>query len=226
MGKNRVTIHKNHILLSLIFCIALYLRLDNLGGHGYFIDEALFIGMVQHPSSQELIPSLIGKLSNTDDEFSTRLPFAIAGSLTVLALYWVIKNKDIALLIALLYAVMPILVFWSRLARPYAYAGLFVVLAWRYPKVMPLAILCTPIAIVGVNLTKIRENWKVYMFMVAVCVLIYFMRDDWNRGHFTMSNVLSSTRWMYIPCLTGLLYIGEILYAITRKRVTVQRRGG
>jgi hypothetical protein len=86
--------YKNYILLALIFCLALYLRLDGLGSHGFFMDECLFIGMVQHPSTQELIPSLIGRLSNTDDEFSTRLPFALAGSLTVLALYWVIGYDD------------------------------------------------------------------------------------------------------------------------------------
>jgi hypothetical protein len=132
------------------------------------------------------------------------------------------NDKNIALLVALFFAVFPLFVFWSRMVRPYAFAGLLVVLAWRYPKMMLGAILCTPVAIVGVNLTKIRNNWRIYLFMVAICVLIYFMRDDWNRGHWSVDNMLVSTRWMYIPILTGLLYVGEICgrtYSIFERRL-------
>jgi hypothetical protein len=201
---------RNYIFLALIFILALYLRTESLGGHGFWIDECLYIGMVQKPSTQEFIPSIMGQLSNTNNEFSVRLPFALAGVFTVISLFWVTKNKDIALLIALFYAVCPLFVFWDRMARPYSMAGLLMVIAWRYPVAMIGAIFCTPIAMIGLNLTKIKTHWMGYLSLIIIVVNIYFLREDANRGHFQIQNILNSSRWFYLPCLTVLLYLGHI----------------
>lgn len=198
-----------YLWLILIFCYALWIRTENLGGHCFWIDETLYIGMVQNISTQELVPSLIGKLTNTNDEYSTRLPFAIAGSLTVFAIYFVLKNKKIALLIGLFYAVCPLFVWWARLARPYAFAGLFMVIAWRYPLAMIPSILCTPISMLGLNLTKIRKYGKWFIGILIFTILVYFMREDYDRGHWEIQNILDSTRWAYLPSLAVLLYIGD-----------------
>jgi hypothetical protein len=210
---------RRYIFLSIIFLLACFLRFSELGKYGFFIDECLFIGMTQHISTQELVPSLIGQLTDTNDEFSTRFPFALAGSLTVLALYWVIKDKKIALVLALFYSVFPLFVFWSRLARPYAFAGLLVVLAWKYPKVMLLAVFCTPIAFIGVNLTKINEHWKLYLSFLIVMIIIYFLRADYARGHWNIQTVLYSTRWWYLPSLVGMLYCAEFYQYLCKLRI-------
>jgi 4-amino-4-deoxy-L-arabinose transferase-like glycosyltransferase len=211
---------RRYIFLSIIFLLACFLRFSELGEYGFFIDECLFIGMTQHISTQELVPSLIGQLTDTNDEFSTRFPFALAGSLTVLALYWVIKNKDIALVVALFYAVFPLFVFWSRLSRPYSMAGLFLVIAWRYPFAMIPAMFCTPIALIGLNLTHIRKKY-IYLIIIAIC--IYFLREDANRGHFTIQNILYSTRWHYLPSLVGLLYTAEFIQYVRSFRLTAKK---
>lgn len=200
---------KNYIFLFIIFLIALYFRFENLCGHGLWIDECLYVGMVQNISTQELVPSLIGKLFSTDSEFWIRFPFAFAGSLTVLALYYAIENKKLALLIALFFAVCPLFVWWGRMARPYSIAGLFLALSWKHPLWMIPAVLSTPISILGLNLFKIKKYWKIFLFLCIGCIVIYFLREDHARGHWEVENILTSTRWFYLPSLTVLLYSGD-----------------
>ena len=86
------------------------------------------------------------------------------------------------------------------MARPYAVAGLFLVLSWRYWWIMIPAVMTTPIALVGVRLNK----WT--LGFVALGILFFFIRPDASRG-WSMYLLEVSSRFWYLPALTLILYI-------------------
>jgi len=86
---------------------------------------------------QEHLPVMIARLFHLQSEFWIRFPFALAGSLTILAVYHSVQDKRFAILAAMIVAVCPLFVFWSRMGRPYAMAGLFVALD-QPPVVVPM----------------------------------------------------------------------------------------
>ena len=190
---------KNDILLlSFITLIAGYLRFRGLGGNPLWIDEVGFGFLVQNGGNQEFIPKWFGQLFGLHSEFGLRFLPALCGTLTVPALYVVADKYKLES--ALFVAVFPLFVFWSRMARPYAVAGLFLVLSWRYWWMMIPAIMTTPIALVGVRLNK----WTVGL--IGIGVLLFFIRQDAFRG-WSIGQLVVFTRWWYLPALTLFLYI-------------------
>ena len=107
-------------------------------------------------------------------------------------------------------AVFPIFVFWSRVARPYAFAGLFLVLGWRWWIFYIPAILTTPISLIGLNLWKLKEGkYRIYYAaLLLLAVGIYIIRPDVAKtGDFIDPAFLfAQKRFWYLPMLTGLLY--------------------
>lgn len=170
------------------------LRFYNLGGPPLWIDEAL-LGC-GYLTNQEFL----GNLLVVHSDFWLRFPYALAGTLTIPASYLVLKNKNTW--VCWVIAVFPLFVFWSRLARPYALAGLFVVLAWRWWWMMGVALLSTPIALLGI---KLRKHWGLLVF-IAVATLFYFIRPDIQEKSFTLDFFLEQPRLWYVPLLAVLLY--------------------
>src|SRR5271169_278831 len=142
------------ILLSVITLVAGYLRFHGLGADPLWVDEVGFGYLVQNGGNQEFIPKWFGQLFRLHSEFGLRFLPALCGTLTVPAIYFVVDKYKLES--ALFVAVFPLFVFWSRMARPYAVAGLFLVLSWRYWWMMIPAIMTTPIALVGVNIFKLN----------------------------------------------------------------------
>jgi len=105
-------------------------------------------------------------------------------------------------------------VFWSRLARPYSAAGLFVVLGWRWAWFYIPAIATTPIALIGVRI------WKQSKYVLATAfiggLIFYFMREDSGRA-WTIRNALASSRFFVIPTLVSVLYFFD--YVLKGKEV-------
>jgi 4-amino-4-deoxy-L-arabinose transferase-like glycosyltransferase len=192
-----------------------YLRFANLDLLPFWIDEVLFIRFIESPP-QEFIPVYLAKILCLEGEFEIRFPFALAGTLTIPALYYVAKNKDVGALLSMLVAVCPLFVFWSRLARPYAFAGLFVVLGWRFWPCYFVAMLTTPISVIGFRLPEALKSRKMALVGVALaCVagLTYWIRPDIGRTEdfLSLHFLFNAKRIWYIPLLVMALYCSEYI---------------
>ncbi len=196
------------ILLG-IFCLGSFLRLSHLGDPPLWIDEALFASWIKSVPRQEIITQLLARFLPTD-EFWLRLPVAVAGSITIPVFYWVTGRGFKSLYGAALLAVFPIFVFWSRLARPYAFAGLFIVLGWRWWGFYIPAILTTPMSIIGLNFLRMKE--KRYRYYSAALILlsfaVYLVRPDVKKVGDLMEPgfLILQKRFWYVPILTLMLY--------------------
>jgi uncharacterized membrane protein len=179
--------------------VGMCLRFINLDANPLWMDEALLgCGYLTH---QEFI----GNLLVVHNDFWLRFPYALAGTLTIPAIYIVLKHKN--LWVCWFIAVFPLFVFWSRLARPYALAGLFVVLAWRWWWMMIPALLQTPAALLGLRFAK-----KFYVLgLVVVAVCVYLVRPDSDGRFFDTSFLFYNPRIWYVPTLAGLLYLCDYL---------------
>lgn len=104
---------------------------------------------------------------------------ALTGTLTIPAVYFVLKDKNTALYGSIIVAFCPLFAFWSRMARPYSFAGLFLVLGWRYAWFYVVAIAATPIALVGVKV--FNQKWTVLVSAVIGSAILYFIREDSER---------------------------------------------
>ena len=186
------------IIVSAITLIAGYLRFHGLGDNPLWVDEVGFGFLIQNGGNQEFIPKWFGQLFGLHSEFGLRFLPALCGTLTVPAIYSIADKYKIES--ALFVAVFPLFVFWSRMARPYAVAGLFLVLSWRYWWMMIPALMTTPIALVGLRLNK----WS--LGLACIGVLLFLNRPDAFRG-WSISQLGVFTRLWYLPALTLILYI-------------------
>lgn len=196
--------NKTTIWLIAATLLGAFLRFNHLTLQPIWMDEALLGGGFL--KQQEFI----GNLLVVHSDFWLRFPYALAGTLTIPASFYVIKNKQIAIIAAFFIAVFPLFVFWSRLARPYALAGLFVVLAWRYWWFMFPAILTTPAALLGWHISK--RYWQ-FAALAALAFFLYYIRHDVQGGsdfiniHFLSTN----PRTWYVPLLICILYFSDYL---------------
>ena len=198
----------------------MFLRFYDLGAKGLWVDEALFAFMVKEGNYiQETVPVFISNILGFHSEFWLRSISAFFGTLTIPAIYIVVKERKLSA--ALIVAIFPLFVFWSRMARPYALAGFFVVVGWRYWWAYIPALLTTPISLVGIRFV----NWKLTgrtKILIALSILIavaviYLVRPDAGR-HWTIQQVFHSSRWFYVPFIAVLLYIFDYLLPILDRR--------
>lgn len=194
---------KQYNSLILITFLGFLLRFIGLGDRPLWVDEAIYAFLIQDGATQEFTTVFIGWLFGLRSEFELRLMSAITGTLTIPAIYFVLKNKDTAIYASMFVAVFPLFVFWSRMARPYSFAGLFVVLGWRYAWCYVVAIATTPIALIGVRV--LNQKRTVLISALIGGVLLYFLREDSGRD-WTIQQALTSSRWFYLPTLAGILY--------------------
>lgn len=179
-----------------------------------WIDEVLFGVWVRDGGySQEFIPIWIAQIFGAHTEFGLRALSATCGTLTVPAVYWVTRRWESALLVS----VFPLFVFWSRMARPYAVAGLFVVLAWKHWAWYIPALLTTPVSLIGVRVTKrfLVEKWYWVALLAIGALVFFFIRPDWERFDF---GYWKHSRLWYIPALAGVLYLSEFVESRVRRK--------
>jgi predicted membrane-bound mannosyltransferase len=204
-------VQKNKIqyLVWAVFALGAYLRCAHLGAPPLWIDEALFADWVRGVPHQEYLTVGLGKLL-PDSEFYLRLPVAICGSLTVLFFYYHTGGGWKSFYGSVFVAVFPIFVFWSRVARPYAFAGLFIVLGWRWWGFYVIAILTTPVALLGLNIVRLREKRfrYIYPLMAVLAFAVYYIRPDVKKvgDFFDIPFLVNEKRIWYVPILTCLLY--------------------
>lgn len=216
--------NKQTIILLILFLLGSFLRFNYLDNKPLWIDEVSFVNEASKPDiwNREIIPAMIQYTFHFNNEFWIRFPFALAGSLTILAMYLAIKDKNIALIACTIIAVHPLFVFWSTLARPYSFAGLFVVLSWidkiRFP-MMSIGLMTTPVAIFGLKIKKPKDIVGYIEYATFIILLIggFLLRQDVKKdslgifysGWLGKDFLIHARRIYYIPI------IGIILYTFT-----------
>jgi len=201
---------KNYHWLLLITFIGFLLRIIGLGDKPLFIDEALFYFYVQDGgANQEFTTVFIAQILGLNTDYQLRMISVIAGTLTIPAVYFVLKDKSTAIFASAFVALCPLFVFWSRLARPYSFAGLFVVLGWRWAWFYIPAIATTPIALIGVRIWKQSKYVLATAFVTAV--ILFLIREDSNRN-WTIQNAINSSRFFVIPMYAMVLCAFDYLF--------------
>lgn len=202
---------KEIIILICLTIFGGFLRFAN--SYSLWVDEAWF-GFLAHDSAitQEFIPAYFVNLLGLKSDFGLRFLSMLCGTLTIPGIYYVTKSYRLE--IAAFVAVFPLFVFWSGMARPYAVAGLFLVLSWKWVYFMIPALLTTPIALIGLKVFRQKKYILVLIFIIAG--VLYFMRGDSDRA-WTFAQFLTSSRWWYLPALAIILYFDEATYRAKRK---------
>jgi len=134
------------LVLSAIVILGFVLRFLDLGKESLWLDEAVTyyntnstsIGDVWTAAYNDRSPplhfiALWGVRLFGSNEFWLRFPSAIAGTVTIIVIFFVareIANEKVGLISALLLAVSPFHIFYSQEARFYAFAVLFVAVAY------------------------------------------------------------------------------------------------
>jgi hypothetical protein len=192
------------------------LRFIRLGHEPLWVDEVILTQLVNAPgwSLQELPYVLLLRAlppAGLHSEFVLRLPAALFGTLTIPALYAVLPLKRFAVLAAWFVALCPLFVFWSRMARPYAMAGCFLVLGWRWWPCSVVAILTSPMAVLGINpdLWRRPSQRFAFVFLVVLGLVFFYVRPDRDRGFFQWRFLTHASRIWLIPSLVALLHLGS-----------------
>ena len=194
-----------YISIILITLFGGLLRFYDLDLRPLFVDEALFGLWVRlEIPNQEWLPIILTRLSQTE----LRFLFALSGTMTIPAIYFVVKNYKLQS--AIIVALFPLFIFWSRMARPYAMAGLFIVLGWRWAWFYVPALLTTPVAVAGVRI--IRQKWFIPVIAFITAYILFEIRIDTERFTENAAGIdmmKYSSRFWYIPALALLLYFFE-----------------
>lgn len=160
---------KEYVYLLIVTLVGGLIRFWSLGVNPIWIDEGIFAHYCRDCMYLQEYTTvwLVRTLGLYGNEFNLRFIFALAGTLTIPAVYFVTKYNKLQL--SLLAAVFPLFEFWSRQARPYAFCGLFMVLGWRWWYMSIIGIVTNPLSVIGI---KFLKN-KIWVTSVSVIVTLY-----------------------------------------------------
>ena len=215
--------YKSIWILAGITFLGGLLRFMWLGDRPLWIDEVIFFNIAKDGLwNQEIIPAAIQWLFRPESEFWIRFQFALAGTLTIPAVYYVLREDKVTGLVAALFvATFPLFVFWSTLARPYAFAGLLAVLAWNI-KIhwLFLALILTPFSIVA---WRPRKNMVESACVIILVVLLLIYRKDVGKDFTNAQFWLNARCIYYIPALVIVLYFGKYVLMPLRHKALLQK---
>lgn len=197
-------------LLCLFTALGLFLRCEGID-RPLWVDEALFASWVGEVPHQEFLPVALAGLFGVHPEWVLRLPFVLSGTLTIPALWYILKDKAHAWTVVLFIAIFPLFVFWSGLARPYAMAGLFSVLSWRWRYFQVLAVLCTPLALIASPPLSLRD-WRALIpvgLSIFIALVSFSLRGDTGRDFLDATFLHNASRLHYLPALALCLWVGR-----------------
>jgi len=195
--------------LILLIISAFYARFQKIDRY-LWTDEAQYAIMIDGVGeTRNIVPLFISKLQAPDTIQQLRHPFIFFSVMSVLAVWFVLKDKRNALIVASVLALAPIFVYWGTMARPYGVALFFLVLGWRYPVFYLLAIFTTPYALLGINLWRIKERWIYYLILLVIAVIYYYSLNVSNYSHFNMGFLLNAKRLWIIPLCSLMLHSAD-----------------
>lgn len=205
---------KNYIYLSVLVIIGGVLRLKYLF-EPLWIDEVLFYNWVTNGTTQAFVPVYLVKLYSLivdiKDPVLLRLPFLLCGLATIPSSWIMFKDKYVKIFIAATMACFPLFVFWSSIAKIYVFAWLFIILAWKWQRFYIPLILTTPLGLVGVNLFKLKKNWKIYLLCVGLVVVMFTLRTDTQRNFLKWEFLKHAKRIWTLLVVSGLMYFCQFI---------------
>lgn len=202
-----------HMSVMFVVILATILRFWQLEYKPLWIDEVLFYQFVTEGSNQEFVPVLITRLISSfvdiHSEFWLRFPFALAGVLSVVSIFLIKGVNRNTIIFACLFACFPLLVFWSRMARPYVFGSLFIILGYRWWPFYFLGVLTTPLSIIGLNLFELKKRWPFYLLIIVFAYFLLQIRIDIDRG-FNLEFLWNAKRIWVLPVTILFLYLLEL----------------
>lgn len=193
-----------------------------MGLNPFWHDEAFFAATVRDGIwKQELVPHLIAYLFNLDTDLKLRCISALFGTLSIPAIYFVLKeNKWIGVALV---AFNPLFIFWSQLIRPYATAGFFVILGWKYWWSYIPALMTTPFSIFGLRLLD-QKKWLLPAIIILGILFFLFRPDSTRFVSSFNTGVFHFSRFWYIPLVSLILYFCDYLIPYSKKHAHLTTR--
>jgi len=207
---------REYYILALITLIGGYLRFYGLTTNPFWYDEAFFGTVIRNDIwRQEYINHFIAWLFNLNDDYSLRFVSALFGTLSIPAIYLVLKNyKWVGVLLV---AFNPLFIFWSGMARPYATTGFLCILGWRwwwfyFPAVFNSSIFAA---------FAFRYNkWKILIPLVLIG-LMFIIRPDAKTGNWFQYFwiTVEAGRLWYLPIIGIILYLCDYILPRVNKKL-------
>lgn len=232
-----MTLIRNNYLLLLIFLLGLALRIYNLGAESIWYDEAISIAVAKLGLIDQISWSFLQNDNNPplyyefmhfwvwifgDSEFATRLPSALFGSFSIIAIYMIGKlvfNKKAGLLAALILATSIFHIKYSQEARAYSLlAFLTLVSFYYYLKIISSDRRSYFWGYLISSILMIYSHY--YGFLILAAQNIFFFGNYLKTRNL---GLLSLRKWLTYQIILGVLYLpGFVLFV----KHTVAIQGG
>ena len=219
---------KKYYLIIIIFLIGLGLRLYDLGTESMWYDETVSVAVAKLGLIQQIKWSFFQNDNNPlfyyeflhfwvwifgDSEFATRLPSALFGSFSIVAIFMVGKslfNKNVGLLSAVILAVSEFHIKYSQEARAYSLLALLTLISFYF----------------FLKLTRSNRRWYFVGYLISTILMLYthyygfFILAAQNIFFFAnylrsrSLGELSLKTWISSQIILGVLYLpGFFLFA-------------
>lgn len=228
---------KNHLLLLVIFLVGLALRLYDLGSESIWYDEAISIAVAKLGLIDQISWSYLQNDNNPllyyellhfwvwifgDSELVARVPSALFGSFSIIAIYMVGKltfNKNVGLIAALIVAISVFHIQYSQEARAYSLLAFLTLLSFYY--YLKIVSSDRRFYVVGYLLSTILMLYTHYYgFLILAAQNIFFFGNYLKTRDLGR---LSLKKWLTYQIILGTLYLpGFVLFA----KHTIAIQGG
>ncbi|MCH7518411.1 MAG: glycosyltransferase family 39 protein [Candidatus Dadabacteria bacterium] len=212
---------RNNYLLLLIFLVGLFLRIYDLSSESIWYDEAISVAVAKLDLLAQVKWSFIQNDNNPplyytilhywvwifgDSEFASRLPSAIFGSFSIIAIYSVgrfLFNKNVGLLAALILATSVFHIKYSQEARAYSLLAFLTLVSYYF--YLKIGSSKQRSYFVGYVISSILLLYTHYYgFLIIAAQNIFFFTEYFKNRKL---NELDFRRWVKSQVLLFLLYL-------------------
>lgn len=232
-----MTLIRNNLLILITFLLGLALRIYDLGSESIWYDEAISIAVAKLGLIEQINWSFIQNDNNPplyyqimhfwvwifgDSEFSSRMPSALFGSFSIIAIYIVGKsffNKNVGLIAAFILATSIFHIKYSQEARAYSLLA-FLTLVSFYYYLKLLSSNRRSYLILYLLSTVLILYTHYYGFLILAAQNIFYFGNYIRNREFSHINL---KKWITYQVIIGVCYLpGFVLFA----KHTVAIQGG
>ena len=225
---------KNYSWIILIFLVGLFLRIYDLGTESIWYDEAISVAVAKLDLFAQIKWSFIQNDNNPplyytilhfwvwifgDSEFSARVPSALFGSFSIIAIYSVgrfLFNKNVGLLAALILATSVFHIKYSQKARAYSLLALLTLVSYYF--YLKITSSKERSYFVGYVISSVLLLYTHYFgfFIIAAQNIFFFTEYFRNRkvGELSLKKWVVSQVLLFILYLPGFVLAGKHTAAI------------
>lgn len=232
-----ISLIREGYLIFLIFMLGLILRIYDLGSESIWYDEAISIAVAKLDLIKQMKWSFVNNDNNPllyyefmhfwvrifgDSEFASRVPSALFGSFSIIAIYIVGKltfNKKVGLIAALILATSVFHIKYSQEARAYSLLAFLTLVSFYY--YLKVVTSDRRLYVLGYLLSSILMLYTHYYgFLIIAAQNIFFFANYLKTRNL---GALSLKKWLTYQIMLGVLYLpGFVLFA----KHTVAIQGG